>query len=317
MKKQSSDIQGSSDNFIKYCLFFFLIGFCCYLLVPEIKFYSIRSYQNIIDRFDKRPRRYVLFIGNSRTHYHDMPYMVRYIADSAQDPFLYSIAMHAPSGEAFKGHNNNSALQKSLSKAWTHIVLQAASGENLTPGRREDFYNEGISLIKKIKSYGHKPPFLFTTWKYESGFYDYENANYRDYAQKYKKWYQGNHKDIKDQVFKEKYPPDFYPFTPEKHIKNMLEDHNELANRTESVVVNIAQAWEQLRDAIPDDKLLTVDGNHPKIQGSYFCALIFYALFSGQDISKVTYKPSSISEAEAKIIRNAANSYVHEVKLVQ
>jgi hypothetical protein len=53
----------------------------------------------LADRFDKRPVRPMLFIGNSRTYYNDMPAMLRKMADSAHAKDRFDIVTRAlPAG---------------------------------------------------------------------------------------------------------------------------------------------------------------------------------------------------------------------------
>ena len=50
------------------------------------------------DHFDTRPVHAVLIIGNSRTYYHDMPSMLRRMADSDHARERYDIVMRAVPG---------------------------------------------------------------------------------------------------------------------------------------------------------------------------------------------------------------------------
>src|SRR3954468_6108386 len=70
------------------------------------------------DSFDHRPARAILILGNSRTFYHDMPNMVRAMADSAHDPQKLEITLDAPSGGSFEILWNDSATQGLLKQRW-------------------------------------------------------------------------------------------------------------------------------------------------------------------------------------------------------
>src|SRR5215468_10045598 len=62
---------------------------------PAVSTPLAHALQSATDYFDRRPEHTVLFIGNSRTSHHDMPFMLRRIADSARSPELYRIVVQA------------------------------------------------------------------------------------------------------------------------------------------------------------------------------------------------------------------------------
>src|SRR5690349_16811858 len=66
------------------------------------------------DSFDRRPARRILMLGNSRTYFHDMPDMVRAMADSDGDPQKLEITLDAPPGASFEILWNDAATQKLL-----------------------------------------------------------------------------------------------------------------------------------------------------------------------------------------------------------
>jgi hypothetical protein len=56
---------------------------------------SRRIARALMDSFDDRPGRAILFLGHSRVYYNDMPDMVRELADAANLPERYQITMRA------------------------------------------------------------------------------------------------------------------------------------------------------------------------------------------------------------------------------
>lgn len=99
-----------------------------YLLAPEIRYYGDRAYYNIADRLDSRSPKFILFIGNSRTFYHDMPMMVRKVADSADSPYRFVISQHTIPGGQLSDHVASEKLNNLLHYKWDEIIIQ---GEGL------------------------------------------------------------------------------------------------------------------------------------------------------------------------------------------
>lgn len=235
--------------------------------LPQVQ----KAKQDFLDKHDTRPEVAVLFIGNSRTFYHDMPFMVRKIADSANSPTKYRIVMRAPGGVRFEDHWNDPEVRKLLAGKWKYVVLQGRSNEQQNSATNESFMNYGSSLIQQAKLSG-AIPVLYITWRYQDGF-------------------------------------EFYSQFP--HLKGRLhgliqESHAALIMRTGARKVNVGAAWERLLTYRPAFSLYE-DGNHPTVHGSYLAALMFYRFFSGDDLSRVTYVPPGISPEEAQLIRKVAN----------
>lgn len=72
----------------------------------------------------------VLFIGNSYTHYHDLPEMVKQIASHAgmHEKMKISSTSFTPGGCTFKKHLENPELLKALGNGkWDFVILQEQS----------------------------------------------------------------------------------------------------------------------------------------------------------------------------------------------
>ena len=78
----------------------YLIGYIFLTLNPSWRGRVATAF----DYFDSRPSYRILFIGNSRTYYNDMPYMIRDIADSAGAKYKVQATMHALSARSLKDH---------------------------------------------------------------------------------------------------------------------------------------------------------------------------------------------------------------------
>ena len=79
------------------------------------------------DAFDRRPARTVLILGNSRTYFHDMPDMVRAMADSAHDLQKLEITLDAPAGASFEILWNDARTRDLLRQRWDDVVFQPES----------------------------------------------------------------------------------------------------------------------------------------------------------------------------------------------
>src|SRR5687768_17374883 len=73
-----------------------------------------RTVRFVIDKFDDRPARNVLFLGNSRLYYNGMPKMVRKIADSAGVDQKYQIRIRAMPGVSLENLWNDPEVQRLL-----------------------------------------------------------------------------------------------------------------------------------------------------------------------------------------------------------
>ncbi len=227
--------------------------------------------QSIYDKLDSRPARNILFIGNSRTFYHDMPLMVRKIADSAAAKEKYLIKIHAPGGVRFEDHWNDPVVQSLLKQKWDYVVLQGRSNEQQNYTANASFLSYGAKLIREAQISGSKPV-LYVTWRYDDGFELYNEIPALQHT-----------------------------------LYGLIQSNYELlANDNGISMVNVGKAWEVLRSYHPTFPLYE-DGNHPTIYGSYLAALMFYKYFSGSDVTNVSYVPDDISSNDAKLIKKVAN----------
>lgn len=227
----------------------------------------------VADWFDNRPAITVLFIGNSRTFFNDMPFMVRTIADSARSSHKYEITMHAPGGVRLQDLWLDPEVQKLLRQKWDFVVIQGRSNEQLDASVNASFMTYGKKLIEQAQSNG-STPVLYVTWRYADDAPLYKQA----------------------------------PQLKSRLHDMMQESYAGLANATGAQMVNVGKVWEELRRAAPQMKLY-YDTNHPSISGSYLCALMFYRFFSHDDLNNVTYVPEGISQLDADLIKTAAQAW--------
>ncbi len=238
--------------------------------IPSVNAQIQQVFYGVTDRFDSRPERAILFIGNSRTYYHDMPYMVRKIADSAGAKEKYRVVVHAPGGVRFEDHWNNPAVHKLLKQRWHEVVLQGRSNEQQNNTVNASFHTYGAKLIREAQAAG-AVPVLYVTWRYADNFSLYKEIP-----------------ALKTQLY-----------------DLMQSNSQQLAQATGARIVNVGKAWERLLSQRPTFPLYE-DGNHPTVYGSYLAALMLYKYFSGADVSQISYVPRGIKPNEAALIRKIA-----------
>ena len=211
--------------------------------------------QAAVNLFDQRPARSILFVGNSRTYPHDLPYMVRRMADSANAPEKYQIRMHALPGQALADHWRNPRAHALLAERWDDVIIQGNSGAHISESDRANFQRFGEQLIEEAAVHGAQPV-LFVGWTYGT------DADWPAAA------------------------------TAQNH-QRIQQDHRRLASHTGAGLANVGSVWRSVQAADPPFRLDT-DGNHPSLHGSYVSALVFYAHLAGDDVAKVSYvRPGS------------------------
>jgi hypothetical protein len=226
------------------------------------------------DAFDRRPPRRILMLGNSRTFFHDMPDMVRAMADSSGDPQKFEITLDAPPGASFEILWNDEATQKLLREQWDDVVLQPESRAQGTDELKRSFQTYGTRLIAASHVTSGTPR-LVVNWNYDAKLFDGDDSDGRGRA---------------------------------AHYADTQANTAALANRTGAGLVNIGRLWAEV--AADDPAItLTEDGNHPTLAGSYLFALLLYGDLSGRDISKISYVPSGLDNRTADTLKQLASDY--------
>lgn len=253
----------------------------CVLFVPPINTPTVSLVGFISDLFDSRPERTALFIGNSRTFYHDMPKMVRWIADSADHAEKLEIEMDAQPGVSLSDHQESPQTQALIAKGWDYVVLQVLSSEQYSAQQSSQVWEAATELIEEIRAAGSSPA-MFVTWRYTDQCSDNSGLPQSAIG----------------------LPASGYA---NMHL-NIQEQHARLAALTGVDLVNVGLIWEKLQSSgIP----LYDDCNHPSIYGSYLAALMFYGYFTGNDVTNVTYKPAEVSLDQAQVLRTTVSQYLN------
>ncbi len=226
------------------------------------------------DKFDPRPVRRVLILGNSRTYYHDMPDMIRAMADSAGDPKLYDIAVEAQGGASFESLWNDPRARSLLGERWDDAIFQSESRAQASEDFARSFQDYGARLIGATHLNSGTPR-LIVNWGYGPQLWDDGDPD-------------GRGRQAYDAAIRS--------------------GTAALGRRTGATLVDIGQLWDEIAVDHPDIRL-TEDGNHPTLAGSYLFALMLYGDLSRRDVGLVTYRPDGIDLATATTLREAVRRY--------
>lgn len=244
-------------------------------VLPPVRQPFAHALQAALDNFDRRPVRNVLIIGNSRTYAHDMPFIVREIADSARSPVRYAITVRAWGGASFEDNWKDGGVRQLLRQRWDYVLLQAESRAQVSDANRASFETYGEKLAADAKSAG-SPVALIVNWGYGEALYQGDRTNER-----------------------------------ERYVAAIQSAHRELARRTGADLINVGAAWEEIHGADPSLALYE-DGNHPTVAGSYLTALMIYDFLSGDSVREPRFRPGGIDESTARTIRRLLARYLSE-----
>ncbi len=186
----------------------------------------------------------VLFIGNSYTHYNNMPKIFEHLAKSkGKNVYADSIAV---SGSTLKEHTDRaSTFKKIKSRKWDVVFIQGFSRELAQDSAT--IATETIPYVRiltdSIERYNPCASiYFYMTWGYADGYAaDERNNTYEKMQENVKRGYfQLN------RVFK-------YPIAP------------------------VGMVWQQVRQSHPEINLYVPDKEHPNPSGSFVAACTFYA----------------------------------------
>nr|WP_314259071.1 hypothetical protein [uncultured Devosia sp.] len=255
------------------------------LFVPPLNTMLYGGIQTIRDQFDTRPERRILFIGNSRTFYNDMPEMVRQMSGEAGGAERLHIEMYAKSGVSLETHWADPQVQALLGQGWDDVVLQAQSTAQYDAQHSGRLWQTAEQFIDKARSVGAKPV-MFVTWRYTAFCPPGMGIP-------------GAGKTLPASGL------------PNMH-RNIQLQHARLAETTGVELVNVGALWESLQDKAAIFHLYA-DCNHPSVYGSYLSALMFFNYFTGGTVADVAYRPEWMPEERASYIRQFVSAYLGQI----
>lgn len=219
----------------------------------------------------------VLFVGNSYTHYNNMPKLFEQMADSKG--VKIEVLMDAKSSHTFQMHSKRPELYKNIgSTKWDYVVLQGFSRELA----QDEAMIDSLSLpyLKQLLDsiYANNKctnVLLYQTWGYDGGYKDDSLGIDWDYQ------------TMSDRVHKG------YLYVGEK--LNLS-------------IVPVGKVWETVKENNPQINLYQEDKQHPSLAGSYLAASCFYAALFKTD-PNVSFL-AKLDAKQASIIQETAGSYV-------
>ncbi len=227
----------------------------------------------------------VLFIGNSYTHYFDMPTLLEGMAESAG--CRLNAEMVAPGGSRLKLHSHNGQTLAAIgSRSWDYVVLQNFSQLPSQPVK--DVKKKTFPHVRKlVEAIRHNDPnteiLYYVTWGRRDG----DKANC------------GRHDAV---------------CTFHGHAEALERGYSLYAEEFGGRLANVGGAWAlAYRDPgapfLPR-QLYDPDGSHPSLRGSYLAASVFFATIYGMSPVGLSY-PQGLTESTARYIQRVAGSLPH------
>ncbi len=228
--------------------------------------------QRVGDMFESRPIRTLLIVGNSRTFFNGMPGMIRGLSESPESAVVLDVEHSTSPGATFESHSQNGRTIRLLRKGWDEVLLQAESGSQASIPQSESFHTYGIELARVANVHEGRPA-LLVNWPYDPSEFKGDEGYVRS-----------------------------------EHLAFLRSINARLAADAKLERVNLAGAWVSIRLANPGLKL-TSDGNHPTIAGSYLYALAVYKHVTGANVAALSYVPSGLDPATAKMLRDSVDAF--------
>lgn len=226
------------------------------------------------DRFDRRPSRRLLILGNSRTYYHDMPDMVREMADSAGDGQRYDITVDAQPGASLETLWSDQRVRDLLGEHWDDVVVQGESRAEATEAQAQSFQSFGRRLLGAARQ-ASTTSWLVVNWNYDAQLWGDSDPT-------------GEGR--------------------EAYFESVQSASGSVADATGARLLNIGRLWGRVASE-HREIAVTEDGNHPTLAGSYLFALLIYADLSQRDPGLVTYVPAGLDAKTATVLHQAVSNY--------
>lgn len=205
----------------------------------------------------------VLFLGNSYTYGNDLPDMFAELASAGGHDV--EVGMVAEGGWRLSDHaQSTETLAQLKSTSWTFVVLQEQSQiPALKVYRTREMYPAARELVATVREFGATPIF-FLTWAHRDG---WPEQGMNDYE------------------------------SMQIHIS---EGYTEIAGELNVSLAPVGSAWLMAVQQYPELNLWRDDGRHPRKQGTYLAACVFYAtIFRESPVGLAYYADLSSEKAHA------------------
>jgi hypothetical protein len=247
-----------------------------FLLFFVAALFSIRSFAGDTAR--------VLFIGNSYTHFQQMPDLVAQLAQESGDVLEWT--MSAPGGQTLQQHCTDPATLNFIAQGnWDFVVLQEQSQRPSFPESQVEnevypYARKLDSLIQAASTTGCTRTVFFMTWGRKNG--DADNC------------------------------AGWPPVCTYLGMDSLLQlRYTKMAEDNTATIAPVAKVWRHIIENNPGIDLYQSDESHPSAAGTYASALTFYSLFFQKDPAQLTNN-FIVNPADAAIIRQAANAVVFD-----
>ncbi len=214
----------------------------------------------------------ILFIGNSFTFYNDMPTMVMDIGLSNDLDIRVEQISYGGYDLSDYIEDSSDDLQEVIDKLgereWDYVILQEHSSKPYYD--KEEFLSSVDTLSQIIKDNGAEV-ILFSTWSYRDG-----SSKLSSTGLTYTEFYNA--------------------------LTSAYEEAAELSNTS---IAPVGTAFYNLTMEQPEINLLVSDDFHPRVEGSYVTAYIFYTQIFGEENNN-EYTPSGLSNETLIILREYA-----------
>jgi hypothetical protein len=213
----------------------------------------------------------VLFLGNSYTYGNDLPDRFAELAKSGGHKV--EVGMVAEGGWRLADHvQSTETLDRLKSKNWTFVILQEQSQiPAFEPLRTREMYPAARALVAEIRELGAAPIF-FLTWAQRDGWPKYRMNDYESMQLEIQKGYQ------------------------------------EIAQELDVPVAPVGMAWLTAIQQYPELNLWREDGSHPRKQGTYLAACVFYATIFHESPVGLDYRAGLLDETAERLQRVAAKT---------
>lgn len=216
----------------------------------------------------------ILFVGNSFTFFHDLPGMVRLLAEKAGTGLMTDSVTR---GGAYLHQFTDPAdplcaqlEEKYAEHPWDDIVLQ---DQSLNPAKDpDDFLNASSALQAKMLA---EDAFCYyQTWAYREGSGHLAKTG----------------------------------FTYDALWRGLRESYQKAAEQGEGVCVPVGDAFFECSLRYPELNVYGDDDKHPSLAGTYLAACLFTKLFTG--ISPLMFQGvEGLSDEDAEKLREIASEF--------
>lgn len=214
----------------------------------------------------------ILFVGNSYTHFNDMPELLSALAADAE--LEVEIDAYTAGGAKLVEHAASDGVHRKLAeREWDFVVLQAHSLEVF---RNPEGFDEAMDALASEVSELGAEPVSFETWSRRAG-----------------------HNVLR-----------WYDLTPETMQDALLSAYTEVCDRNDARLAPVGEAWRQVHAVRPDAGLHLSDGSHPSIAGSYLTACVMFNVLLDARCSEVEFVPEGLEPELADVLREVADATV-------